>query len=238
METLLMVFMAFAAIVCVFAVVVVLRDVIRDIADSRKEKKAVEAPCAACPQEESAAPAEPAVVEPAVAEPAPAEELVESVAVAEPAAESEEGKISFEANTKDTLEEKYMRLSSECKAYYDEIVKYAANAEGAKRVKNTRYEEYKVGNSRIVRVLIKRDVIQCEFTLVNSEFRNYVNENKISVKQSATIIKVTDEEAVTAVKNSIDIAVKAIAEEKEYKRQLAREKRRAKRQNAENGQTT
>lgn len=233
METLFMVFMAFAAIVCVFAVVVVLRDVIRDMVDSRKEKKAAEAPCGACAQEEAAAPAEPAP-----AEPAPAEELVESVAVAEPAAESEEGKISFEANTKDTLEEKYMRLSSECKAYYDEIVKYAANAEGAKRVKNTRYEEYKVGNSRIVRVLIKRDVIQCEFTLVNSEFRNYVNENKISVKQSATIIKVTDEEAVTAVKNSIDIALKAIAEEKEYKRQLAREKRRAKRQNAENGQTT
>ena len=233
METLFMVFMAFAAIVCVFAVVVVLRDVIKDMVDSRKEKKAAEAPCEACPQEE------PAPAEPAVAEPAVAEELVESVAVAEePVPESEEGKISFEANTKDTLEEKYLRLSSECKAYYDEIVKYAANAEGAKRVKNARYEEYKVGNSRIVRVLIKRDVIQCEFTLVNSEFRNYVNENKISVKQSATIIKVTDEEAVTAVKNSIDIAMKAIAEEKEYKRQLAREKRRAKRQSAENGQTT
>ena len=94
METLFMVFMAFAASVCIFAVVVVLRDVIRDIADSRKEKKAAEAPCEQAPQEEPA-PAEPAVAEPAVAEPAPAEELVESVAVAEePVPESEEGKIS------------------------------------------------------------------------------------------------------------------------------------------------
>ncbi|MGN1078140.1 MAG: hypothetical protein ACI4ST_06450, partial [Candidatus Gallimonas sp.] len=165
METVFMVFMAFAAIVCVFAVVVVLRDVIKDMSASRKQKKgAADEPCEKAPQEETAAPAEPAA----------AEEIAESVAVAqEPVSETEEGKISFEANTKDTLEEKYLRLSSEYKAYYDEIVRYAANAEGAKRVKNTRYEEYKVGNSRIVRILIKRDVIQCEFTLVNSEFRNY-----------------------------------------------------------------
>ena len=99
--------------------------------------------------------------------------------------------------------------------------------EGSKRVKNVRYEEYKLGNQRLVRMLIKRGVIHCEFILHNPDFKNYVNENKISVRQSATTMRIDNRETVDAAKNSIDIVVAAIAEEKEYKKQLAREKRKA-----------
>ena len=60
----------------------------------------------------------------------------------------------------------------------------------------------------------------------NMNFKNYVAENKISVRQSATVIKVTDGVVVQTVKDTIDIVVKAIAEEREFKKQLAREKRR------------
>ena len=83
-----------------------------------------------------------------------------------------------------------------------------------------------------VRLLIKRGIIHCEFILQNSDFKNYVNENKISVRQSATTMLVESAATVDAVKNSIDIAVAAILEEKEYKKQLAREKRRAARNSA------
>ena len=106
-------------------------------------------------------------------------------------------------------------------------MKYAANVEGSKRFKNARYEEYKVGNSRIIRMLIKRGVINCEFALHNQNFKNYVNENKISVKQSATTLLIEGPETVEAAKNSIDIVIAQIAEEREYKKQLAREKRKA-----------
>jgi hypothetical protein len=92
-----------------------------------------------------------------------------------------------------------------------------------------RYEEYKIGSSRIVRLTIKRGIVHCEFMMQNTSFKNYVAENKISVRQSATVIKVTSDEVVQTIKDTIDIVVKAIGEEREFKKQLAKEKRRARR---------
>ena len=181
----------------------------------------------AIPEEEVvgalAAPAEETPVEEAPAEETP-EEVVAVETVDE---ESDDGKISFSLGQQQTLEEKYLELPAEQRGWYDEIIKYASNVEGSKRFKNARYEEYKVGKNRLVRVLIKKGVINCEFILHNSDFKNYVNENKISVKQSATTMLVEAATTVAAVKNSIDIVVASINEEKEYKKQLAREKRKA-----------
>lgn len=137
--------------------------------------------------------------------------------------------VTFAADKGKTLDDKYNMLDKTVKGYYDEIASYAAAVEGAKKFKNLRYEEYKIGSMRIVRMLIKREIIVCEFLMQNSSFRNYVAENKVSVKQAATVIKVADASAVKVVKDTIDIAVKAIADEKEAKKQLAREKRKEKR---------
>lgn len=190
------------------------------------EVPVTEAPAEEAPIAEVAAPAEePAPVVVAEEKPTVEEEpLVEAEAVSE--VEAEEGTVSFSASTGQTLEEKYMDLPAEQKRFYDDIIKYAAGKEGSRRYYNLRYEEYKIGSKRIVRLRIKRGVVYCEFMLTNSDFRNYISENKIPVKQSATVIKVVDAATVDAVKNSIDIAVQLIAEEKEYKKQLAREKRR------------
>ena len=174
-------------------------------------------------------PAAEVVVEPVKEEPveeAPAEEKADEEEV------DPDGMISFAKGQQQTLEEKYLALPSEMRGWYDEIIKYASAVEGSKRFKNVRYEEYKVGKNRIVRMLIKRGIINCEFILHNSDFKNYVNENKISVRQAATTMLVENAATVDAVKNSIDIVVAAIAEEKEYKKQLARERRRAARAEA------
>ena len=250
MEILFMVFMVVVSIMALFAVMVVFRDVVLEILrqrherdnkrDADAEKKTepapvVEAPVAPVPApvEEPVAVAAAPVEEPAAEEEPVEEPVAEEPAAEEPAAEEAveeadaEGTITFSAGQRQTLEEKYLALSSEARGWYDEIIKYAAVVEGSKRFKNVRYEEYKVGKNRLVRLLIKRGVIQCEFILHNSDFKNYINENKISVKQSATTMLVEDAATVDAVKNSIDIVVAAIAEEKEYKKQLAREKRRA-----------
>ena len=53
------------------------------------------------------------------------------------------------------------------------------------------------------------------------------DENKVDVKQAATVIKITDAAAVQAAKDSIDIVVKTINDEKEYKKQQAKERRKA-----------
>lgn len=256
MEILFMVFMVVVSVMSLFAVMIVFRDVVQEVIASRRErigaekdilqhaeriireaeaKEKAEAAVVAAVKEP-----EPVVEEP-IAEPEPAfEEVVEvpteEAPVEEAPAEEEvdpEGMISFAKGQQQTLDEKYLALNQEAKGWYDEIIKYASAVEGSKRFKNARYEEYKVGKNRLVRLLIKRGVINCEFILQNSDFKNYVNENKISVKQAATTMLVESAATVGAVKNSIDIVVAAIAEEKEYKKQQAREKRRAARANKE-----
>ena len=170
---------------------------------------------------------EPAAEEPVAEEPVVEEPAAEEAPVAEEVEVDDEGKISFSTGQQQTLDEKYLALPATARGWYDEIIKYASAIEGSKRFKNARYEEYKVGKNRLVRLLIKRGVINCEFILHNLDFKTYVNENKINVKQSATTMLVESEATVAAVKSSIDIVVASIAEEKEYKKQLAREKRKA-----------
>lgn len=239
MEILFMVFMVIVTSMSLFSALVVLRDIVKEIFAGRREKANANAsndiiremerliaqaqekaqePAPAVQPAPVAAPAEPAVAAEPVAE-----------AVEEPVEEAEDadGTISFSTGQRQTLEEKYLALSAQQRGWYDEIIKYAAAVEGSKRFKNVRYEEYKVGKNRLVRMLIKRGNVMCEFILHNSDFKNYINENKISVKQAATTMLVDSDATVEAVKNSIDIVVDAIIEEKEYKKKLARERRKA-----------
>ena len=185
---------------------------------------------------EESAPVKEAPAPVVVEEPAPIVEATpaEEVAVAEEATEEDKG-IVFATATQ-TLEEKYLELPAKLRGYYDDIVKYATVMEGSKRFKNARYEEYKVGNTRLVRLLIKRGVVTCELIVPNNSFKSYVSENKLAVKIAPTVIKVTDETTVQAVKDSIDIVVKTAAEEKEMKKQLAKERRRKNRQEQKNEQ--
>ena len=166
------------------------------------------------------------VVEAPKAQPLPAK-------VEEPVAtEKVDDAVTFSSEKGQTLDEKYQALDAGMKNNYDQIANYASAVEGARKFKNLRYEEYKIGSLRIVRMLIKRGIVVCEFMMQNTNFKSYVAENKVSVKQSATVIKVVDSETVQVIKDTIDIVVKAIGEEREIKKQIAREKRKAKRENA------
>ena len=246
MEILFMVFMVVVSIMALFAVMVVFRDIVKDMLKARRDgenggsnttkleedvKQSAVVTVINNPMPEKEPEKEPEVEPEVIPEP-----VIEPIIIEDPvpAEEDPDGTVKFAAGQKQTLEEKYLELSPEARGWYDEIMKYASMVEGSKRFKNARYEEYKVGNSRIIRMLIKRGVINCEFTLHNQNFKNYVNENKISVKQSATTLLIESRETVDAAKNSIDIVVAALAEEKEYKKQQAREKRRAARMNNAN----
>lgn len=237
MEILFMVFMVVVSIMALFAVTVVFIDIVKEMLSARKGRDSAVQPVYQPVQQPVCQPERTVAVSAAI----PAASAVEDAPIAtEPCeaeqasngadGEAEDGTISFSKGQQQTLEEKYIALSSEQKSWYDEIIKYATSVEGSKRVKNLRYEEYKVGNSRLVRMLIKRGIIHCEFVLHNSDFKNYVNENKINVRQSATTMLIESAATVQAAKNSIDIVVAAITEEKEYKKELARQKRRAARQ--------
>ena len=230
MQTVILVFMAFAALLCLFSVLVVLRDIIKEIYANRKTKedKAIVQPTQAIQPVVQVQP----VAQVEVAEqPAPAEEIESVDEVATQTDVVSDDSISFQASGhQKTLDEKYADLLPEQKDWYDSIVAYALSKEGAKSVKNNRYQEIKLGRTRLVRMLIKLDIVTCLLIMQNSHFKNYLNENKISLKPAATIVRVMSEGEVKLVKDSIDIIVAGLAEEKEYKKQLAKQRRKANRQ--------
>lgn len=236
MGTLISVFMVFACLMCLFAVMVIVREILLDGRASRA--KAVKTETVYVEKEPVAETVAEEKVVAEVEEPVVEEPVVEEVAAAEeiPVAEvvEDDDTVRFAPKQSQTLEEKYLALSATERGYYDEIALYAAKKEEAKKYKNARYEEYKIGKTRLVRLLIKRGTVICEFMLQNADFKNYISENKVSVKHSATVMKIEDAEAVQAAKDSVDIVIQAIAEEKEYKKELARERRRQARANKKN----
>lgn len=156
----------------------------------------------------------------------------EAAPVAEdtPIATIAEGSVVFSAQ-KLTHAEKYAELEGESKARYDEVVTYAMGIEGVKRVMNDKCEEFKLSSKRVVRMTIKKGIPCCEYNLVNDEFGKYVEDNKISVKHTATVLRLNTAKDTEAAKSAIDICVEAIRREKEerHQRDLARRREARKR---------
>ena len=169
-----------------------------------------------------------------------AEFFTESAAAAETIAPAETAAASAAAGAEgratafikpriETLFEKYLNLTDEQKRFYDEIVAYAAAIQGSRQIKNDRYEEYRYGNARLVRVLIRRDTVVCAYLMTNVNFKRYVAGNKIKVKTAPSVLKISDENALRAAKDSIGIAKKIVDDEKAYKKEQAKLRRRARR---------
>lgn len=225
MQVLLIVFMA--VVMCV--TIVTLAMMIADMAKERKAGKAAPAPVAQ--PEPAPAKAEPVQVvvrtddDNADADTDDQPEIME-IDPEVAATLSGDNAVVFASAKHETIDDKYAELPSELKKYYDEIVVYAASVDKSKRIKNARYEEYKIGSNRIVRLTIKRGVIVCEYLITNPLFRSYAKENKVSVKQSPTVLKVVDAATLQAAKDSIDLAVNGIAEDKQFKKEMQKAKRR------------
>ena len=218
METALIIFMVFAAIVCVLAMVIVIRDL---LSEKKRKKQEIREDGSGIEQDETAARESEDSQEAAASQ--------EVVAADATTVQLDENAVVFSANAKKSLDEKFQELSSEQQRYYVDIVQYAMSQAGAKQFKNERYEEFKIRKTRIVRLQIKRGEVVCEFILLNSDFRNYIEDNKVRVRHAPTILKIEDEASLAIAKSSIDIAVKAAEEELEYRKQKRKEKRQAQR---------
>ena len=229
MEAIMSLFVATVLVMGIFCLVIICRDVVIDSRDRRNERKKKRE---AEEKTESKIEEQKAVEEIAAAKP---EEnvvkkevivLADDEALQEENAKSNTGNVVFDASPETTLDEKYNALPRNIKGYYDEIIVYAASFPDSKRIKNTAYEEYKIGKNRLVRLKIKRGAIICELIIPNPQFKKFIDGNKVSVKQAPAIVKVTDPESLAFVKDSIRIAVDAINEEKEYKKEQKRIRRR------------
>ncbi len=238
MDKLTMVFMVVVVCLGLFSIAVFIYDIIRqkrcktnDCGSCDKvapSKRTDEQNCESCPLAKQAAAAAAVVEEKtSLRQPLTADELdAQDACACEEPAKHEESEVVFSSAKSETLEERYAALDEQSKNYYDEIAQYAAAVDKSKCIKNARHEEYKVGKNRLVRILIKRGIVVCELILPNTDFKNYIEDNKLALKPAATVVKVTDEEKVKIVKNAVDIAVKGIAEEKERKKEQAKILRR------------
>lgn len=223
MDVLIIIFIAMALLIGLFSVALVFRDFVLE--ERQRKRKASEpqpqpqVPTVICPV---------AVTHPQVAEPQPQPQPEpEPVATrAEPTIDlDDESTVAFSAVSQ-SLDEKYLELTPEYKAYYDEIVRCAMSVSGSRRFKNASYEEYKVGSNRLVRIKIKRGIVICELVIPNLAFKSYINTNKVAMKQAPATIKVTDEQSLNAVKHSMGIAMQAIEEERAYKKEQAKLRRK------------
>ena len=236
LQYVIIIFMLFLCVLCLFAVLVIARDVVLETVKRRKDKdeEKVAAPVTIIKEVAVpvAAPAPAPVVE-EVKEPEPVKDpepvIEEAPAPAAVPEEDDENAVTFSTNHKLNMEEKYATLSSEQKVYFDEIVKHALSKEGVKENKNPGYYDYKIGAARLVRVAIKRSEIVCEFIFIDQDFKNYAENGNVKMKPSATKIRVTEASAVGVAKDGIDLVCQQIAEEKERKKALAREKRNERR---------
>lgn len=229
MEAIMNLFVATVLVMGIFCLVLICRDVVIDSRDRRNErKKKREA------EEKTESKIEQKNMVEEIAAAKPAENVVKKEVIVladdqslqEENAKTNTGNVVFDASPETTLDEKYNALPRNIKGYYDEIIVYAASFPDSKRIKNTAYEEYKIGKNRLVRLKIKRGAIICELIIPNPQFKKFIDGNKVSVKQAPAIVKVTDPESLAFVKDSIRIAVDAINEEKEYKKEQKRIRRR------------
>lgn len=220
MDVVLIIFMIIACIVSIFSLVVIVADLVKEKksgmrknSDSESTDKEIHNTVALSVSEPKSEPEE---------YNDPRSEQINAAPV--------EGNVVFSAGEKKNLDVKFQELEPDYQKLYVEIVQYAMTKPDVKQYKNDRYEEYRIGKNRIVRMQIKRGAIFCEFLLLNSDFRNFISDNKVRVRQEPTVLRVEDEQSVLAAKNGIDIAVKAAADESEYRKQKRREKRRLYRQ--------
>lgn len=229
MEAIMNLFVATVLVMGIFCLVIICRDVVIDSLDRRNERKK---------KSEDEEKTESKIEQKNTVEEIAAAKLAENVvqkevivladdeSLQEENAKTNTGNVVFDASPETTLDEKYNALPRNIKGYYDEIIVYAASFPDSKRIKNTAYEEYKIGKNRLVRLKIKRGAIICELIIPNPQFKKFIDGNKVSVKQAPAIVKVTDPESLAFVKDSIRIAVDAINEEKEYKKEQKRIRRR------------
>lgn len=259
LQVMLIAFMFFLCALCLFAVIVIARDIVYESAKNRRDRekedrlerleaqerlKLYEAePVIAHSEKPLDKPEETEKIEP-MQEKADeatrvAKEKVEAlveVAATENVSEAEEAETE-EADegavsfnrVNLTLEEKYATLSSEFKRFFDDIVRHAVAKDGVKEFKKSGSYDYKIGAYKVLKLNIKRGEIVCYFNFIDRDFNSYANESNVKIKQSATVVRVLEASAVGVVKDGVDLVCQQIAEDKERKRALANEKRREKR---------
>ena len=126
--------------------------------------------------------------------------------------------------------EAYARLSSKQRGYVDEILRYAESKVDVKKIVNDKSASVYLGKKLVVRIVIKRGVINARLTVQNNDFIAYTDSAGLNIKSKPVDVKVDGPEMVSAVKDIIDLSFRDLvlerARREEEKKAARREKRR------------
>lgn len=166
---------------------------------------------------------------PAAPAAAPAAEET-AAANAASAPEITEGMVMLRRNENIPYPEAYARLSSKQRGYVDEILRYAESKADVKKVVNDKSASVYLGKKLVVRVFLRRGIVNARLTVQNNDFIAYTDNAGLNIKEKPVDIKVEAPEMVSAVKDIIDLSFRDLvlerARREEEKKAARREKRR------------
>ncbi len=135
------------------------------------------------------------------------------------------GDVVFTADKKN-LWNKYAELTKEQRHYFDVIRNYANSKTHVKCIEARDYLTFKLAKDKLVRLRIRRSMVEAVFMLVGSAFKNAFSEGDIKVRDAATIIRVEREAYLDVVLQTIDMHYDALLAERQRRKEEQKEKRR------------
>ncbi len=141
------------------------------------------------------------------------------------------GGVIFTADRK-TLWDKYAELTREQRHYFDRIRDCANDKANIKCIEAKDYLTFKLLKDKLVRLRIRRDMVEAVFMLVGSSFKNTFSDSDIKVKEAATIIRVENDAYLEVALKTLDMQYDALVEERRLHKEEQKAKRRATRRAA------
>ena len=166
----------------------------------------------------------PAAVAPVKVKPAP---TVEEVAATETASDNATDErvsgVVFDS-VKKSLWELYAELSDEQRKYFDKI---RARAEEKVNVKSSESKDaFTVfyGRDKIVKLRIRKNVVEAIFFVTDSAFKKLKVDSEAKVKETATVIRVINDEYLKFALETVDYRYDAVIEERKAKKAARKNK--------------
>ncbi len=162
-------------------------------------------------------------------EPAPAEEPSENTELVA----IDEDSVVFQATGKEskTFADKYETLTEEARKMYDELSQYILATPKSKVSRSSSAETFKVGTDKVLRAVIRREVVVLNFMLANSSLNRFVKEEGIkNIKINPVVIRLETAEDLSLAKQTVDLTVENIKQEQLYRKLRKKELRLAKKE--------
>lgn len=162
-------------------------------------------------------------------QPAPAEELSENTELVA----IDEDSVVFQATGKEskTFADKYETLTEEARKMYDELSQYILATPKSKVSRSSSAETFKVGTDKVLRAVIRREVVVLNFMLANSSLNRFVKEEGIkNIKINPVVIRLETAEDLSLAKQTVDLTVENIKQEQLYRKLRKKELRLAKKE--------